>query len=79
MTPKTTKDAITSQTGTILTSANYLAFGDIASQEQAEQGAATNVWMSPQRTAQAIAALAPSVFVGDVTIEGSESNPTPAD
>lgn len=35
--------------------------------------------MSPLRTAEAIAALAPSVFVGDVTIEGSESDPAEPD
>jgi hypothetical protein len=79
MTPETTEAAITSQTGLILTAADYLAFDDVATQQQAEQGTAFDVWMSPQRTAQAIAAIAPSVFVGDVTIEGSESNPTPAD
>lgn len=43
MTPLRTKEAIISETGTILTNADYVAFGDLASKEQAEEGAANNV------------------------------------
>jgi hypothetical protein len=63
MTPLRTKEAIDAQTGTILTSANYVAFGDLATKQEAEDGTLNDVWMSPQRTAQAIAELAPTPVI----------------
>jgi hypothetical protein len=63
MTPLRTKEAIDEQTGTILTSANYVAFGDLASQQDAEDGTLNDVWMSPLRTAQAIAELSSAVTI----------------
>jgi hypothetical protein len=43
MTPLRTKEAIDEQTGTILTSADYVAFADLATKQDAEDGTLNDV------------------------------------
>jgi hypothetical protein len=40
-----------------------VAFSDLAAQQDAEDGTLNDVWMSPLRTAQAIAELAPTPVI----------------